>query len=49
MQNLFQGGQCAPGVLNAQSNNFKRLMELMMMGNQNPEKLLEMSQNGLNI
>ena len=49
MQNLFQGGECAPGAIGAQSNNFKRLMEMMMVGNQNPERLLEMTQNGMSM
>ena len=45
MQNLYQGGACNPNAL-ATANHHKRLMNTMMMGSQNPERAMQMSQKG---
>jgi hypothetical protein len=45
MQNLYQGGACNPNAL-ATSNQYKRLMNNMMIGSQNPERVMQMGQTG---
>lgn len=45
MQNLYQGGPCNPNSF-ATSNQYKRLMNNMMIGSQNPERVMQMSQKG---
>lgn len=45
MQNLYQGGACNPNAL-ATSNQYKRLMNNMAMGSQNPERVMQMAQSG---
>jgi hypothetical protein len=47
MQNLYQGGACNPNI-SATSNQYKRLMNHMAMGNPNPERVMQMSQSGQN-
>lgn len=47
MQNLYQGGPCNPNSF-ATSNQYKRLMNNMMIGSQNPERVMQMSQKGQN-
>jgi hypothetical protein len=46
MQNLYQGGQCNPSALGATSNQFTRMMNTMMVGSHNPERVMEMAQKG---
>lgn len=46
MNNLYQGGQCNPNAINATSNQYKRAMNTMMVGSQNPERLIEQAQGG---
>lgn len=46
MRNLFQGGECNPGGVAAGSNQFKAMMDMMLMGNQNPEKMVEYATHG---
>jgi hypothetical protein len=49
MRGLFQGGECNPGGMEASSNQFKTMMDAMMLGNQNPEKMMEFArQPGVN-
>jgi hypothetical protein len=45
MQNLYQGGACNPNAF-ATSNQYKRLMSNMMVGGQNPERVMQMAQSG---
>ena len=45
MQNLYQGGVCGPNAL-ATSNQYKRLMNNMTMGGNNPERVMQMGQAG---
>lgn len=45
MQNLYQGGACGPNGM-ATSNQFKRVMNNMAMGSQNPERVMQMAQKG---
>jgi hypothetical protein len=45
MRNLFQGGECGPSGVEASSNQFKAMMDMMMMGNQNPEKVVDFTNN----
>ena len=45
MQNLYQGGACNPNTF-ATSNQYKRLMNNMMVGNQNGERVMQMGQAG---
>lgn len=45
MQNLYQGGACNPNTM-ATSNQYKRMMNNMMVGNQNPERVMQMTQKG---
>jgi hypothetical protein len=47
MNNLYQGGVCNPNAL-ATSNQYKRLMNNMMIGGQNSERLMQMGQVGQN-
>jgi hypothetical protein len=47
MQNLYQGGACNPNAL-ATSNQYSRLMSNMMIGGQNPERVMQMAQKGQN-
>lgn len=47
MNNLYQGGACNPNAL-ATSNQYKRLMNNMMIGSQNPERVMQMAQKGQN-
>jgi hypothetical protein len=47
MQNLYQGGACNPNAM-ATSNQYKRIMNNMTVGSQNPERLLQMAQKGQN-
>ena len=45
MRNLFQGGECGPSGVEASSNQFKAMVDMMMLGNQNPEKMMEFANN----
>lgn len=47
MNNLYQGGACNPNAF-ATSNQYKQLMNNMMIGGQNPERIMQMSQKGQN-
>jgi hypothetical protein len=49
MRNLFQGGQCNPGSIEANQNQFKRMMDSMMMGNQNSDKVMDFMNQGVNV
>ncbi len=48
MQNLYQGGPCNPNAM-ATSNQYKRLMNNMMVGSQNPERVMQMTQKGQSV
>lgn len=45
MNNLYQGGQCNQ---NAGSNGYKLAMNTMLMGSQNPERVMDMNSQGQN-
>jgi hypothetical protein len=45
MRNLFQGGECGPSGVEASTNQFKAMVDMMIMGNQNPEKVMEFANN----
>lgn len=45
MRNLFQGGECGPSGVEASTNQFKAMVDMMMLGNQNPEKMMEFANN----
>lgn len=47
MSNLFQGGNCGPNGM-ATGNQYKRLMNQFMMGNNNPERIMQMNAQGKN-
>jgi hypothetical protein len=47
MQNLYGGGACGPNQM-ATSNQHKRLMNHFIMGNQNPERMMQMNSQGKN-
>lgn len=36
MRGLYEGGQCNPSAIGATSNQYKRMMNTMGMGSQNP-------------
>lgn len=36
MNNLYQGGQCNPNSVGSSSNQYKNMMNVMTVGNQNP-------------
>lgn len=44
MQNLYQGGACNPNAVG--SNQYKNMMNNLTMGSQNPERMMQMAQNG---
>lgn len=48
MQGLYQGGQCNPNAIGATSNHFKRAMNVIAVGGQNPERVIEHAQKGVN-
>jgi len=47
MNNLYQGGVCDPNSL-ATSNQYKRLMNNMIIGGQSSERVMQMGQTGQN-
>lgn len=48
MRGLYEGGQCNPNAIGATSNQYKRMMNNMMMGGQNPERVMQYAQQGQN-
>ena len=48
MKNLYEGGQCNPNAIGASSNHYKRMMNNLAFGNQNPEKINDFSRGGQN-
>lgn len=49
MRGLYEGGQCNPNAIAATSNQYKRMMNTMGMGNQNNERVMQYSQQGQNM
>ena len=47
MSNLFQGANCGPNGM-ATGNQYKRLMNTFVMGNNNPERIMQMNSQGKN-
>lgn len=48
MKGLYEGGQCNPNAMGATSNQYKRMMDSMAIGGQNPEKVMQYVQQGQN-
>ena len=46
MRNLYEGGQCNPNAMGSSSNQYKRMMGNLEMGNQNAEKIINFGQQG---
>lgn len=44
MNNLYQGGQCNPNAIGASSNQYKNMMNVMTVGNQNPQRVIDHTQ-----
>ena len=49
MRGLYEGGQCNPNAIASTSNQYKRMMNTMGMGNQNQERVMQYSQQGQNM
>lgn len=48
MKKLYDGGQCNPNAIGATSNQYKRMMNQVGMGNQNAERVINFNQQGMN-
>lgn len=48
MKKLYEGGQCNPNAIGATSNQYKRMMNQVGMGNQNAERVMDFNQQGIN-
>ena len=47
MKNVYEGGQCNPNAIGATSNHYKRMMNQMATGGQNPERVINHEQRGV--
>jgi hypothetical protein len=46
MKGLYEGGQCNPTAIGATSNHYKRMMNALGTGSQNPERVMQFGQQG---